>query len=535
MHAVVHLPRFPLQVALRHAPDTERRPAALVDPGLSTPRVVDADEAARALGVCEGLTPTQALARVRDLRVLRRSPVAEQAASDALLQAAYGFSPHLEATAPGTVTLDLRGLPAFPSDAAPDPVAAGAWAGRLRDVVAGLGFRSRVGLGGTPGLARHAARWAEASMETLPGVAVVTDPGRFLAGLPVGALEPSADAAGLLADWGVRTVGDLLGLGQAAVAERLGLEAFALFAAASTTATRPLRLVRPIERFVEGCTFDPGIETLEPLLFRLRRFVDSLEPRLAAFGWVAQSLHLRLELEDAPPRDLHLRLPEPTRQADILFRGLHTALETVRAGSAVTGATLTAEPTRPVQRQFGLFEAAVRDPHQLQETLTRLAALVGADRVGTPVRIDTHRPDTFRLVPPDFDNAPAVAPPSPGDLTRPVPVRRFRPPLPASVTTRPAPGNLPGLSPEDIAAALDPLFRPDRTTGAAAPTGRPILLRCALASGRLPVVRGPWRADGDWWDAAGWAREEWDVVTSDGRALRLAWEAGAWRVEAMVD
>ncbi len=147
---------------------------------------------------------------------------------------------------------------------------------------------------------------------------------------------------------------------------------------------------------------------------------------------------------------------------------LQTHLEGVRTDGAITGVTLVAEPTRPVQRQFGLFEAVLKDPHQFQETLARLSALVGVDRVGSPVREDSHRPDAFRLVPPDFENAPMRVGRG-SDLGRRTPWRRFRPPVPATVSIAPTPAAaIPGspaaaakrLDPAEVAAWLDPLFRP---------------------------------------------------------------------------
>src|SRR6185503_6292961 len=110
MFAVLYLPQFALQAALRHESELWAQPVALVDPALSTPRVCDATPPARALGVTEGLTPTQALARCRDVLIRHRSPAQEAAGTDAVLQCAYSFSPSIENTSPGTVTLDLLGL-----------------------------------------------------------------------------------------------------------------------------------------------------------------------------------------------------------------------------------------------------------------------------------------------------------------------------------------------------------------------------------------------------------------------------------------
>jgi protein ImuB len=487
--AVLHLPRFALQAALRHEPELWPRPVALVDPEQPPPRVVELNDAALAAGVTPGQTPPQALARCRHVLIRHRSRPQEQAVTAAVTQCADAFSPYLECTAPGVFTLDLRGL-AVLKGAGPEQLAA--WAGRLRQALGALQLDARVGLGPTPNVARHAAQWADA-------IQIVGDARAFIAALPVAALQPSSDVALILRKWGLRTVGELLALGQDALADRLGLEAFALFAAASDTALRPLRLVRPEERFEESLDLEQPLENLEPLLFLLRRFLEQLGRRMEATGFVAQTLHLRLRFESGEVLDRELRVPQPTRRVEVLFRMLHTHLEAVRAASPVVMVALRAEPTRPRQQQFGLFEAALRDPPQFQETLARLTALLGADRVGSPVIEDSHRADAFTLVPPDFENAPV--PPLQAAPEAPTPLRRFRPPPPATVETGPTP----------------------RT------------VRCSVAGGTIRLALGPWRASGGWWEPGAWEREEWDVALRDHEVLRLVKQAGGWSVEGVLD
>src|SRR5689334_5378558 len=109
MFAAVVIPDFSLQSALRSEPELSARPVALVDPATTKADIVQLTAAARAHGVCEGLTASQALARCPELIVKRRSLATEQAATDALLQAAYAFSPDIEATAPGVCTIELSG------------------------------------------------------------------------------------------------------------------------------------------------------------------------------------------------------------------------------------------------------------------------------------------------------------------------------------------------------------------------------------------------------------------------------------------
>jgi len=419
------------------------------------------------------------------------------------MQCAYGFSPYMENTAAGVCTLDLRGLAELKNA---DAQVLAAWAGRLRTLLGGLNLRARIGTGPTPNLARHAARWSD-------GIEIVSDPNAFIMCLPVAALEPSSDVTIILSKWGIRTVGELLALGQEALVDRLGLEALALFAAASTTVTRPLNLVTPAERFEETIDFDHEIETLEPLLFILRRFVDQLSQRLALTGLVAEMLTLRLRLASAEVIERRLRIPAPTREADILFRMLHTHLETVRTESPITRAGLTASPGQPEQKQLGLFEVALRDRHQFQETLARLVALLGADRVGTPILESSHRPGAFRLVPPDFENAPALAVDRKAASLRPLPIRRFRPPVRAKVQTS---GSANG-----------------QTEGSVSPM--PVSLSCSVESGRIRVALGPWRASGNWWEPGAWQREEWDVEGRDGAIYRLACEPDGWKVEGVLD
>ena len=496
MFAVIHLSQFVLQAALRHEPELWLKPVALVDPALSTPRICEATEPARVSGIDAGLTPTQALARCATVSIRQRSVGLERTATEAVLQCAYGFSPHIEATSAGLCTLDLRGLAVLKDG---DPVSLARWAGQLRQALAGLNLRARIGVGPTPNIARHAARWAE-------GIEIVEDPKQFIATLPVVALEPSSDVVDILGKWGIRSVGELLALGQEAVVDRLGLEALALFAAASTGAIRPLKLVQPSETFEESFEFEHEIEILEPLLFILRRFVDQLTLRLEGVGLVAENLTLKLRLDSGETMERQLRMPEATRDADTLFRMLQTHLETVRASSPIRSASLAAHPGRPQVKQFGLFETVLRDPRQFQETLARLAALLGEDRVGTPLLENSHRPDAFRMAPPDFENAPDVLSSRVAEILRATPLRRIRPSAAAQV----------GIVEGESEAA-------------------PVSLRCAVANGRLQVTVGPWRASGQWWEAGAWQREEWDASTSDGKVIRLVRQSSGWSVEGILD
>src|SRR2546423_9225722 len=78
---------------------------------------------------------------------------------------------------------------------------------------------------------------------------------------------------------------------------------------------------------------------------------------------------------------------------------LQTHLENFKSEHPIVAVSVEAQPAKPLPQQFGLFEASLRNPNQLYETLARLTALLGSDRIGTPVLEETHRPDAFRIEP----------------------------------------------------------------------------------------------------------------------------------------
>jgi protein ImuB len=195
------------------------------------------------------------------------------------------------------------------------------------------------------------------------------------------------------------------------------------------------------------------------------------------------------------------RLPEPTAQEEILFRVLHTHLESLHTAATVRGVTVKCRPVRPLTRQQGLFESALRDPHGFAETLARVSAVVGADRVGTPVLDNTHRPDAVTLTKPVAVIAPSE--PNGQHPRRGLPLRRYRPPLIATV-------ELNGVA--------------------------PAFVWTSAVRGAVCATAGPWRGSGEWWDAQrAWRREEWDVELDTGGVYRLLRGPEGWFLEGEYD
>src|SRR5437763_6448197 len=103
----------------------------------------------------------------------------------------------------------------------------------------------------------------------------------------------------ILHKWGIHTLGQLAALDKEELRTRLGAEAVRLWERANSTASRPLKFVQPPETFSESFEFDHEIETAEPLLFILRRFLEQLTLRLSSIYLVARELTLTITFSNS--------------------------------------------------------------------------------------------------------------------------------------------------------------------------------------------------------------------------------------------
>jgi len=320
----------------------------------------------------------------------------------------------------------------------------------------------------------------------------------------------------ILHKWGIHTLGQLAALDKEQLGARLGPEAIRMWEHANGQSQRLLKLVRPPESFDESFEFEHEIETAEPLLFMLRRFLEHLAIRLDAIYLVAKELTLQITFANCPRGkstgtekqryERVFKIPQPTNDVDLLFRMLQTHLENFRSQYPIVAVALGAEPVKPATQQFGLFETTLRNPHQLSETLARLIGLLGSDRVGTPVLEQTHRPDAFRMEP--FEWAVQSGMPSGRSsyalrtAHTTAALRRFRPAVPASVFL-------------------------NETT--------PAHIRSAELSGEIIDEMGPYPLSGNWWDEKSWARVEWDFELENSELVRAHESDSGWKIDGIYD
>ena len=307
----------------------------------------------------------------------------------------------------------------------------------------------------------------------------------------------------ILHKWGIHTLGQFAALDREQLGARLGPEAIRMWERANGQSDRMLKLIRPPELFEESFEFENEIETAEPLLFMLRRFLEQFAIQLSGIYLVTKELTLRITFTNKQIYERIFKIPQPTNNVDLLFRMLHMHLENFKSEHPIVAVALSAQPIKPAREQFGLFETTLRNPQQLSETLAHLIALLSADRVGTPVLEETHRPDAFRIEPfawqvgaIDLNRLKAIEP------TFRTALRRFRPSVSASV-----------LLDEDCLMHV----------------------RGADVRGKISDQRGPFLFSGNWWDEKSWARAEWDLQLEDGELVLCHESEATWRIDGIYD
>ena len=404
------------------------------------------------------------------------------AADLSLADFAYGFSPIVEEAGGKTVVIDVEGcelLFGSPYELAND-VARRAKEPRANG---GLEVAVNVAIAANPDAAIHAST-------RLRGITFVS-PGEELTCLgefPIEALEISlVNVEKKLADeifetlrlWGIITFQDFASLPVAGVSERLGQEGVRLQRLAAGKTERHLKVKQPAPVFTVSIALDHAVYELEPLSFIFARLLNQLCATLNAYALATNELTVQLQLADQTSHDRTLSLPHPMRDHKVFLKLLVLEMEKQPPQSAVKAVSITCDPVKPRVIQNGLFVPLAPAPDKLELTLARLAKLVGDQNIGSPVLLDTHRPDAFSVKRFALRNSKREM----RNATCVLGFRMFRPPLRAVVQVDR------GL-PAQISA-----WGKQRSV-----------------YGKVVNVAGPWRTTGDWWRDDRWARDEWDVA-----------------------
>ena len=298
--------------------------------------------------------------------------------------------------------------------------------------------------------------------------------------------------------WGVRTFKELAELPVAGVSERLGQDGLKLQELASGKSIRHLKLRQAAPEFNNTIELEYAVAELEPLAFILARLLNQICANLNAYALATNALRVEMKLENGATHEIKLNLPYPMRDHKVFLKLLLLDTEMHPPPSAVVRVSITCEPVKPRVLQTGLFIPLAPEPEKLELMLARLAKLVGAENIGSPEVLDTHRPDAFRVK--RFELKEAKRRRANGkqqtvnskqqamkgaerNRKSILGFRMFRPPLRALVQAE-------GGCPREISA-----WNKNRSV-----------------YGKVVGAAGPWRTTGEWWRTDAWARDEWDVA-----------------------
>jgi len=317
------------------------------------------------------------------------------------------------------------------------------------------------------------------------------------------------EAATTMQRWGIEMIGELARLPEGEVASRLGEIGRELHWLARGIDPRPLMPHIPPAEFREGMDLEWPLVALEAFLFIANTALERLTSRLESAGYSCERIDFTLKLE---PDGFHARsidLPAPTRDVKTLRTLIQLDLESHPPGAPVAGFTLIAHPDRARRAQLSLFGPAALSPDKLATAIAKLIALLGADRVGTPVVMDAHAPEHFGIE--------TYNPPAPPEVRRAprkgrgfMAVRVLRPAVELEVLTSGDNGSLRLESIRSIVTTATTSATPAR------PGFKPLEI-----SGTVRIASGPWNLEEAWWTDLPAEREYWDVELMQGGIYRV--------------
>lgn len=496
LYACLFVREFPMQAMLRLRPTLRQSPVAIIEGAPPRQFVCSRNARAHAPGVVAGMTRAE-LDVFPEVVLLPRSLAEESSARAALLQCAGQFSPRVEDRSENCCfccVMDIAGTEKLFGP--PEKLA-----NHLLHAVKALGIHAAVVVSCNANAAICLARSLPVRIAVIPA----GEEASALAGLPLSVLALTSEYAETFLRWGIGTLGALAELPEKELIVRLGQEGCRLRRLARGEAPHLLVPAESAFALEESMELDSPVELLDSLLFVLGVLLDHLIARAAAHILALASVTVRLVLDGGGSHTRTVRPALPGNDRRLWLKLLQLDLQAHPPPAAVLSVILTAEPGSTSKVQMGLFSPQLPEPDRLEVTLARIQAIVGEERTGRAVLEDTHRVEAFRVEP---FTIPASTPVPAPRCRKGAAIRRLRPPEAVTVTLR---------------------------------ERRPAIF--VFRNKRYAVERayGPWFSSGDWWGAAWWSVEKWDLTAraEDDAVLCCCLARHPmkenWRIEALYD
>lgn len=477
IYACLYAREFPAQALLRLRPELRNKPCVVMEGEPPLEEVCSLTRKAHDLGLAHGMTQVE-VDTFSGVTVLQRSPKEEATAREVLLECAGCYSPRIQDSSQDCSFLCVLDIAGTTGLFGPPELLARNLLTRVR----ALGITAHVAVSGN----FHAAvAVAKAPLPLSVRVIPTGEESKSLAMLPLTVLDLTQEQTETFALWGIATLGMLASLPEKELISRMGQAGKRLRQMARGEMPHLFQPVEPAFSLAERMELDSPIELLDALMFAVNVMLEQIILRASARVFALASVSITLILEGGAAHTRTVRPALPTSDRQLWLKLLHLDLEAHPPQAAILSVTLDAEPRSTSKVQFGLFSPQLPEPSRLDITMARIRAIVGDDNAGRIVLEDSHRADAFRIEPFAVPSARTheIAPQS----TRPA-MRRLRP-----------------------AESLTVIFENQRPK-AFVFHGRRYAVECA---------KGPWRMEGEWWNAAQWGCEQWDLTARarDGATL----------------
>jgi protein ImuB len=498
LYACLCVREFPAQALLRLRGELKEQPCVVLEGDPPLQQVCSLNTKARLLGAACGMTRVE-METFPACIVLQRCAQAEAATRAALLACAGVFSPRVAEQSGSTVLLCILDIAGTETLFGPPQALATGLLQRVR----ALGMTATL----TVSANYHAAVCMAKCLSRGNPIRVIAagDEAAALAPLPLKVLDLTKAQAETFALWGIHTLGMLAALPENELTARLGQAARRLRQQALGTLPHLFQIVEQPLTLAGYLELDSPVEILESLLFVIGVMLDSLIARARTDIVALASITLTLSLERTGTHTRTVRPALPGNEKHLWLKLLHLDLQAHPPGAPVLSISLAAEPGVTGKIQGGLFSPQLPEPSRLEVTLARIRAIVGEQRVGCAVLLDTHAPEIFSLQPFIMPSGQISAcTPAVSRTT----LRRLRPPESSAVMMR---------------------------------EGRPASFYFRQCRYLVEQAHGPWLQSGCWWSEDGWQMEQWDLVArahNDSLLCCCVWRNpadGRWVISGLYD
>jgi protein ImuB len=497
---VVWCPDWPVISAVTSLGLVPSSPIAVIDRG----EVYACSQAARLDGVRRGMRRRDASARCPELTIVDHSLERDIRAFESILSTIEDTTSAVTPIRPGLCALSVPsryygGEREAAAVIAEQLVAAGVW-------------ECRIGIADGIFTAEQAARQAA------PQDCCVIPTGgsaRFLADLPIMVLE-DLELVSLLRRLGIRTLGDFAALPARDVLTRFGSQGALIHRLAGGSDSRIAAARRPPLDLQQSVSFDPPLETVEPVAFSSRQTAERLIAELARHGLVCSEIRIEVVGDRGWVGSRVWAHPRWFTAADLVDR-LYWQLQGDPSPEPVEGIRLIPEAVESLaDHGDGLWGSAPDE--RIERGVARLQGMLGPEQVLSPSLQGGRNPRQRQVLTPWGERGTrhrATDLPWPGSIPPPAPTRVFPEPRPAAV-----------FSADGCSVKI---------TDRGAITGEPARLRTDDSADPLVIEAwaGPWPIDELWWEPTGARRvARLQMVTVDGSAWLLLVEGDQWWTEA---